>query len=442
MNEVEKKHLLLEYKPFGAEPLAEYLIGLEKNETVLPESSDVLSKQSTRTIRQQSFLGYIDADVQTLIREIVSKTKADGGALFHESASKKGEIDWLVLEGININDPEAHTLLYYSPVEDVIRDQEDLLIDNVYENQAQSKYLMRIVPFVSCVGLKITVPFESRGAALFLFSQDAQAFSRQVLDDSDRLALENLLYRQMIFRTLLSTQDEVLRSQLRAGALHDVNNSLGSMDFKLSRLAERLRELEDGFSRETLAQAGLIANEIQSDAAQMRRTLELFRKLGRSNISEEADVNSIVRRAVEHQKALASHLNVDLTLTADSGIPGSNLNSSFVQQSMENVILNAIQWSAGHHTHRVEVHTSFDVNDTLLPIKVRVSDTGPGIHQQLHKEKIFELGYSTREKGSGLGLFIAKALVVAMGGKIDVEQSVMEIGTTMGVSLPNSTTEA
>jgi signal transduction histidine kinase/predicted RNA-binding protein with RPS1 domain len=435
VEEAQKNDLPLEYKPFGARPLAEYLIKLEKDGGGLPTKKDVFHPRPAQ-LQEESLAGYIDSDIQQVVHDIVSKSNAKGGALFQRTPGKKGEIEWLYLDQVEMQNEEAHTLLFYSPVEDVIREQKDLIIDNIYDNPAQSKYLVKAIPFISCAGFSIQVPSNPQTSAFFLFSDTPKAFTKQALSDSERLTLESFLFRRMVFGALLSTHNEVLRSQLRAGALHDVNNSLGSVDFKLSRLAERMTELIEDYSRETAAQSSLLVNEIQTITAQMQKTLELFRKLGRINTAEETDINSIVRRGVDHQKALASHLNVELSLSLDHNMPSMILNPTHLQQTIENIMLNAIQWSAGRRTHQVEVSTKYEPDDLKRPIKVRVADTGPGIHQQLQTEKIYELGYSTRENGSGLGLFIAKALVHAMGGDIEIEKSIMEVGTTMCIELP------
>ncbi len=436
IEQVQKNNLLLEYKPFGAEPLAEYLVSLEKNgqpHTSVQSSSSTINQNASNQTHME---GYFDIDIEQALQELVDKSEIKGAVIFQEIPGRKREIEWQYPINISIEDDEAHALLYFSPVGDVIRDRFDLIIDNRFDNPSQSKYLAQFIPFVSCAGFVLKSPSLENTAALFLFSDDANAFTLQSLSGTDKLGLESYLFRQTIFRGLLTTQNEVLRSQLRAGALHDVNNSLGSVDFKLSRLAERLRELDDEYLPNAVAQASLLVNEIQATATQMRKTIEIFRKLGRSNTSEKMDINSIVRRSVERQKPLANHLNVDLSFAPEQSLPTLKINSLYVQQAVDNIILNAIQWSAGRRPHRVEITTSSEQGINGKHISICVLDTGPGIHAQLQRDRIYELGYTRRKNGSGLGLFIAKALIGAVHGQIKIEQSIMEIGTTFRIDLP------
>jgi signal transduction histidine kinase len=52
------------------------------------------------------------------------------------------------------------------------------------------------------------------------------------------------------------------------------------------------------------------------------------------------------------------------------------------------------------------------------------------------KEKIFDAGFSTREDGSGIGLYISRNLINDMGGKIYVRESFVLGGTTFALEIP------
>ena len=67
-------------------------------------------------------------------------------------------------------------------------------------------------------------------------------------------------------------------------------------------------------------------------------------------------------------------------------------------------------------------------------IRISISDQGPGIHPEI-REKIFQLYYTTKHHGSGLGLSLAYRFVQLHEGVIDV-QSEMGKGTTFTIQLP------
>ncbi len=105
-----------------------------------------------------------------------------------------------------------------------------------------------------------------------------------------------------------------------------------------------------------------------------------------------------------------------------------------LEQAFVNVILNAIQQTfLAKGGGDVEIQTQF--HDSATPIQIRVRDTGPGIHLQ-HQERIFDLGFSTRPGGTGIGLFVTKNMLESLGGQIRIEESIVLVGTSFLIELP------
>jgi len=431
LKDAEESGIPLEFKPFGADALAGYLNELEKGNVILG-TNHTINMSSKSPISS-----YTDQDLKELMEVFVDNTDADSCVLFYESKSKQGEINWSTQCGVELREsPEIHTMLRYSPVGDAFRRGEVIVIEDVQENLKQSEYLLDAVEFRSCVGYPIFSPARRQMVVLFLFSNNSSQFTGNDLSSEDYIHFETFLFRQDVFSELLKTQSEVLRSRLRAGALHDISNSLGGMDFKLVRLLDRLQELENDYDATIIAQAGNIANEIQAVAAQMGDTLKVFRELGRAVETSNVDVNALVRRSIERLKPTAHDLNVSLDFEPSSDIPMLNIPSTHLQQVLDNVILNAIQWCAHLRTRNVSVVTEYSKENKEFPVQIRIMDTGRGIHASLQREKIFELGYTLRDTGAGLGLFVAQSLLSALSGKIEVEKSILEVGSTFLISLP------
>jgi signal transduction histidine kinase len=103
-------------------------------------------------------------------------------------------------------------------------------------------------------------------------------------------------------------------------------------------------------------------------------------------------------------------------------------------------MLNAIQhtsmkmekWPSG--SGLLQVSSKWEPGEKR-PVQVRFSDNGPGIHRKLW-DRIFDLGFSTRPDGTGLGLYVARRLVESLGGRIALEESMVPLGTTFLVELP------
>jgi CheY-like chemotaxis protein len=222
----------LEHKPFGANALAEFLRSLEAGTLTLATASPAHAP-SPAIAPQQVF----EPDIERKIDELIAMTRANGAVLFGEDEEKAGEVNWLHPVNVEIDARgETRSTLLYSPVGDVIRDQRSVVIRDVIEEAARAKYLLRAIHFRSCLGIPVRVPFYHRPYALFFFSDRADTFSEQTASFKSAVdELGVLMFRQSVFSRLVLAHRELLRSQLRAGALHDVRNTLGSMDFYLAR---------------------------------------------------------------------------------------------------------------------------------------------------------------------------------------------------------------
>ena len=135
-------------------------------------------------------------------------------------------------------------------------------------------------------------------------------------------------------------------------------------------------------------------------------------------------------------KALESHLR--FTVYLDSAIPESLYGDSVrIRQIMVNLLSNAVKY-----TERGFVSLSISVkskNSSAVELEIEVNDSGRGIKQESIKNLFSEFERFNMEQGkniegTGLGLAITKNLVLAMGGKIDVESEYGQ-GSTFTVSL-------
>ena len=150
------------------------------------------------------------------------------------------------------------------------------------------------------------------------------------------------------------------------------------------------------------------------------------------------NVNDIIHRTLRLLDPLARKNQVTLKSELDGSLPRTLMVGVRLQQALHNVVLNAIQQIAAGRDGggRVDVVSEYLPDDSNYPIRIRVTDDGPGIHCQ-HWDPIFSLGFTTRRQaGTGLGLYITRGLIESMGGRISLAESVILVGTTFLIELP------
>lgn len=141
------------------------------------------------------------------------------------------------------------------------------------------------------------------------------------------------------------------------------------------------------------------------------------------------DAFPVAESAVEAARAAAPE-GVSIRLSAVAGLPNVAADPERLRQVIANLVDNAVKYSSRDGI--VEVR----LQETRGRLRLTVSDEGPGIAPE-EQERIFERFHrgGTGGPGTGLGLYLARELVVAMAGRISVE-SKPEQGATFTVELP------
>src|SRR4029079_15671330 len=111
--------------------------------------------------------------------------------------------------------------------------------------------------------------------------------------------------------------------------------------------------------------------------------------------------------------------------------PDVNGDPTMLRQAFLNLALNACQAMPNGGTLRIHAEPARDHR-----VAISMADTGVGIKPE-HLQRIFELYYTTKEKGSGIGLSMVYRTVQMHDGDIEV-QSIPGVGTTFRVLLPRA----
>jgi signal transduction histidine kinase/predicted RNA-binding protein with RPS1 domain len=323
-----------------------------------------------------------------------------------------------------------------SPVRDVIQEDEVLLRRRVSgDRSGRFRNLLAVVEFESCVG----IPLEAAGAvehALFLFSRRPDIFGSQRLREALAVAvlLQSVLEAQALDERIVSAGQLLLTGELTSAISHEVANKGVTLDQQVRNARRQLARVAAGGALDSLADT----------LARMAETVDGLRETSASIISlKTADggtttpIGNALNRAKRQVSLEAQRKKLHVRVTAGEDLPPAAASPNRLHFVFLNLMINAIQWARGTDEHRgyLRVDASALTIDGAPWLRIRFSDNGPGIHRD-NWEKVFAMGMTTREGGSGLGLYIARAVLEAMNGRIYVQESLMQLGTTFAVELP------
>jgi signal transduction histidine kinase len=142
------------------------------------------------------------------------------------------------------------------------------------------------------------------------------------------------------------------------------------------------------------------------------------------------EISTLVEQIVDEKKLIAQGLQI--TLTMPSGPIYSTLAAMEFKATLSNILDNSLQAIAG--SGKIEVHVQADGH----LVSIEIIDNGHGIPTSI-KSRVIEKGYTTKDGGSGLGLYYAQKLMDENQGHLTVESEVGQ-GTTISLCFPQKPT--
>ncbi len=168
--------------------------------------------------------------------------------------------------------------------------------------------------------------------------------------------------------------------------------------------------------------------ELEKDIKRLEKITERFSKIGSKPVLLKENIIAVIDTAVNYIKARTSN-KIKFSLRMPSGDITVPLNTALFEWVIENLCKNAID--ALHGEGEIEIA----VSDFTQVIYVDIRDTGKGIPKSMFLA-IFRPGFTTKKKGWGLGLSLAKRIVEEYhDGKIFVHQSEMNKGSVIRIVL-------
>jgi signal transduction histidine kinase len=199
----------------------------------------------------------------------------------------------------------------------------------------------------------------------------------------------------------LRTRGRADREQIWAGMARESAHQLGTPLSSISGWIELLRETDP----EPTTAAAL--DHMEADLERLKRVAHRFERIGRPPRQELVDLGELVDRVAAYFRArvptLAQRVTVSSSHQGELVVHGDAV---LLEWALESLTKNAIDALAGRDGR-------VDLSAEPLPegrVRVRVSDDGPGIPREI-RNQIFDPGFSTKEKGWGIGLSLARRIV-------------------------------
>lgn len=172
-----------------------------------------------------------------------------------------------------------------------------------------------------------------------------------------------------------------------------------------------------------------LVKEFEKDTQRLEKITERFSKIGSKPELLHLNVVEVLTSTVDYLKTRSSNKIKFETSFNDDDIIIAPLNAALFSWVIENLCKNAIDAIDNHGT--ISIH----IKEKDNAVNIDVTDTGKGVHKSQFKT-IFQPGFSTKKRGWGLGLSLAKRIIENYHkGKIFIKWSEIGKGTTFRIVL-------
>lgn len=197
----------------------------------------------------------------------------------------------------------------------------------------------------------------------------------------------------------------VAMGHLAAGVAHQIRNPLNSIHM-IAQMMGRTADLQENLKEQAL--------HIRNESARIEKIIQQFLDFStpRKPMPQRLNLGQLIEETVAVQASAHGMNNVEFRVEVEEH--EVLLDRSFLIEVLENLLRNAVEAMDGTGVIEISAETVGE------EVQVVVADNGPGIPLE-NREKVFDLYFTTRASGSGLGLSLTAQMVSALGGHLDLD---------------------
>ncbi|MDQ3070887.1 MAG: ATP-binding protein [Acidobacteriota bacterium] len=240
------------------------------------------------------------------------------------------------------------------------------------------------------------------------------------------LVARNLDYLNQVHSTITYSRKLASLGRLFAGLTHEVKNPLNAMTIHLELLRGKLAKLDPP------PDASKHVDVIGAEIRRLDEVVVNFLKFTRPEELklEPVDLSKLVAHIARTVEPEAVAQGVTVKVDVPATLPEVNGDASMLGQVFMNLAVNAVQAMPQGGALRI------DARAVGRRVRVDIADTGSGIPPE-HLARIFDLYFTTKKKGSGIGLSMVYRIIQLHDGEVEV-QSTPGAGTRFRIFLPQA----
>ncbi len=175
-------------------------------------------------------------------------------------------------------------------------------------------------------------------------------------------------------------------------------------------------------------------DDMERDVERLNKVAQRFSQIGSTPQLQLQDVTPVVREAVQYVRRRLPQRQGDVEIRERyEEVPPINLNRELIEWAVENLLTNAVT-AMDKKPGVIEV--SVERRAETEEVEIAVTDNGRGMSRD-EQRRAFEPGYSTKRRGWGLGLALARRVIEEYhAGRIGIRESAPGQGTTMVIRFP------